>query len=485
MLWIHGGAFILGDTLGYDGSVLATEGNVVVVTAAYRLGVFGFLSSSSDNLKGNYGMLDQIAAMKWVNKNIARFGGDPNKVTIFGGSAGGMCVALLILSPLASGLYQNVIMQSGTAAAISSAKERNEADLPARSFAKAAGCKMTSLKACVKTKSSQEVLDAQSQVFSNPILLPFGPVVDGYFLPDSPVKLLQAGKFNKSNIIVGVAREDGSIFITGVKGVLKGVNVSNGMPRPLFKEEIRKRTWLRYQDSQVLQLLVYEYTDWSNATDLYVLRQQFIEINSDATFKAPAIKSAKAFVKEGSPTYFYQLEMAPRVYPAIPFPTPPWLGVYHRADVFYTFGVPLVMAENLQTVAEVRLSKDIMTFWSNFAKTGNPNTPTPVTVTWPQYTANHEEYLGLSANLTVRFKMRPGKMALWNELLPLIEETIRPTASSHIPTTSAKAEDGKDTIVMILAILTGVLAAAVVILLVVLILKRKRRRRDFEQPLNM
>lgn len=154
------------------------------------------------------------------------------------------------------------------------------------------------------------------------------------------------------------------------KGVLKGVNVSNGMPRPLFKEEIRKRTWLRYQDSQALQLLVYEYTDWSNATDLFVLRQQFIDINSDATFKAPAIKSAKAFIKEGSPTYFYQLEMAPRVYPAIPFPTPPWLGVYHRADVFYTFGVPLVMAENLQTVAEVRLSKDIMTLWSNFAKTG-------------------------------------------------------------------------------------------------------------------
>ena len=72
MLWIHGGAFILGDTLGYDGSVLATEGNVIVVTAAYRLGVFGFLSSSSDNLKGNYGMLDQIEAMKWVNKNIER-----------------------------------------------------------------------------------------------------------------------------------------------------------------------------------------------------------------------------------------------------------------------------------------------------------------------------------------------------------------------------------------------------------------------------
>ena len=74
MLWFHGGAFILGDTLGYDGSVLATEGNVIVVTAAYRLGVFGFLSSNSDDLRGNYGMMDQIEAMKWVNKNIARYG---------------------------------------------------------------------------------------------------------------------------------------------------------------------------------------------------------------------------------------------------------------------------------------------------------------------------------------------------------------------------------------------------------------------------
>lgn len=151
---------------------------------------------------------------------------------------------------------------------------------------------------------------------------------------------------------------------------MKGVNVSNGMPSALFKEEISKRTWLRNQNSQVLELLVYEYTDWSNATDPYLLRQQFIDINSDATFKAPAIKSAKLFVKKQSSTYFYQLEMAPRVFPAIPFPTPAWLGVYHRADVFYTFGDPLVMAENLKTAAEIRLSKDIMTLWSNFAKTG-------------------------------------------------------------------------------------------------------------------
>ncbi|KAJ7333673.1 hypothetical protein OS493_017217 [Desmophyllum pertusum] len=259
---------------------------------------------------------------------------------------------------------------------------------------------------------------------------------------------------------------------------MKGVNVSNGMPRALFKEEINKRTWLRNQNSPVLELLVYQYTDWSNATDPLVLRQQFIDINSDATFKAPAIQSAKLFVKKQTPTYFFQLETAPRTFPAIPFPLPVWFGVYHRADVLYTFGDPLVMAENLTSAADIKLSKDIMTLWTNFAKTGNPNKPTPLAVTWPQYTTDKEEYLGLSPTLTLRSKMRPEKMALWNELLPSIQETMEPT----IPTISDKAEDKKHKLVMVLAILTGVFGALAVILLVLLIAtccKRKRRERTY------
>ena len=151
---------------------------------------------------------------------------------------------------------------------------------------------------------------------------------------------------------------------------MKGVNVSNGMPRTLFKEEITKRTWLRNQNSHVIELLIYQYTDWSNATDPYLLRQQFLDMNSDATFKAPAIQSAKAFVKKQSPTYFYQLETVPKAFPAIPFPLPVWFGVYHRAEVLFTFGDPLVMNENLTSPEQIKLSKDIMTLWTNFAKTG-------------------------------------------------------------------------------------------------------------------
>ncbi|KAJ7333677.1 hypothetical protein OS493_017221 [Desmophyllum pertusum] len=253
---------------------------------------------------------------------------------------------------------------------------------------------------------------------------------------------------------------------------LPGLDLSKGMPRDLFKETINNRTWVRNQNSHLQELLIYEYTDWSNASDPIVLRQRFIDINTDATFKAPAILSAKAFVKKQFPTYFYQLETAPATIPGY---QKPHGQEYITALIFFTH-------LNLTTAGEIKLSKDIMTLWTNFAKTGNPNKPTPLEKNWPQYTADHEEYLGLSPNLTVRSKMRPDKMALWNELLPSIQETMKPTRASHMPTTTGKTDDKKDKLVMVLAILTGVFGALAVILLVLLITtccKRKRRERDY------
>ncbi|KAL9961303.1 hypothetical protein ACROYT_G030216 [Oculina patagonica] len=468
MLWIHGGGFLTGDTIIYNGRVLATEGNVIVVVAAYRLGVFGFLSANSDDLSGNYGMMDQIEAMKWVNKNIARFGGDPNKVTIFGESAGGFSVALLHLSPLASGLYQNVIIQSGTAVALAALLEKDEADLRARSFAEAIGCDITSLKMCAKKKSFQDLLAAQLKVFQRSNYLPFTPVVDGHFMPDTPTKLLQAGKFNKSNIIIGVTRDDGTVFATGSPGLLPVLDLSKGISRALFKEVINNRTWIRNQNSQILELLVYEYTDWSNASDPILLRQQFIDMNTDANFKAPAIKSAKAFDKGQSPTYFYQLETAPKRFPGVPGPIPEWLGIFHGADIVYVFGLFLLVPEHLTTPNDIKVTKDIITLWTNFAKTGNPNTPTPLGTTWPRYTADRGEYLGLSPNLTVKSKMRPDKMALWNEFLPSIKDRVKsttpqPTKTCHVITVSNKAGDKKDKLVMVLVILTGLFGAIALI----------------------
>ena len=107
--------------------------------------------------------------------------------------------------------------------------------------------------------------------------------------------------------------------------------------------------------------MIYNYTDWSNATDPHVLRQQFIDLHTDVNFRAPAILSANAFVKKESPTYLYQLEIAPKRPSAAFVPVPSWMGIYHGADLIYTFGFPLIMHENFTTAAEITLSKDMMT----------------------------------------------------------------------------------------------------------------------------
>lgn len=140
------------------------------------------------------------------------------------------------------------------------------------------------------------------------------------------------------------------------------------MPREKFKEQIKMRTWARDQNPEMPELLIYQYTDWSNANDPYLIRQQFLDINTDAAFKAPAIQSADLFIKNGAPTYIYQLEAAPRFF--FSFPIPAWSGIYHGADLSYTFGLPFLMHKNYTTDDDIKLTKDVMTLWSNFAKTG-------------------------------------------------------------------------------------------------------------------
>ncbi|NXQ78651.1 SASB hydrolase, partial [Quiscalus mexicanus] len=114
LVWIHGGGLVFGAASSYDGSVLAAFDNVVVVAIQYRLGIAGYFSTGDEHARGNWGYLDQVAALRWIQENIMHFGGDPGSVTIFGESAGGISVSALVLSPLAKGLFHKAISESGT-----------------------------------------------------------------------------------------------------------------------------------------------------------------------------------------------------------------------------------------------------------------------------------------------------------------------------------------------------------------------------------
>ncbi|CAO2610062.1 Acylcarnitine hydrolase [Lemmus lemmus] len=218
MVWIHGGALVIGMASMNDGSTLAAIEDVVVVTIQYRLGVLGFFSTGDEHARGNWGYLDQVAALRWVQKNIAHFGGNPDVVTIFGVSAGGTSVSSLVVSPMSKGLFHRAIMQSGVSLLpdlISDTHERVYTTV-----AKLSGCETMDSEAlvhCLRGKSEAEILVinkvselcALEYLFNAPQVFKIIPaVVDGVFLPKHPQELLASVDFRPVPSIIGVNNDE-------------------------------------------------------------------------------------------------------------------------------------------------------------------------------------------------------------------------------------------------------------------------------------
>ncbi|XP_068753901.1 pyrethroid hydrolase Ces2e-like [Montipora capricornis] len=199
MVWIHGGAFSWGTSTFYPSDILAAFNDVIVVTIIYRLGVLGFFNVPGTDVKGNYGMLDQVLALKWIQANIENFVGDPNRVTIFGESAGAMSVSLHLISPMSKGLFNKAIMQSGassTPACCGKVTDTKQLKL----FSIAVSCsEQPSLTECVARVPSEDILSAQNDLsfikYSGRQDIAV-PIVDKEFLPDLPENLFRAAKFH-------------------------------------------------------------------------------------------------------------------------------------------------------------------------------------------------------------------------------------------------------------------------------------------------
>ncbi|KAK1788578.1 hypothetical protein P4O66_002655 [Electrophorus voltai] len=204
LVWIHGGGFSLGSASIFDGSVLSAYENVVVVLIQYRLGLLGFFSTGDEHAPGNYGLLDQVAALQWVQENIHSFGGDSGSVTIFGESAGGISVSLLLLSPLSAGLFHRAIAESGCALMQGIVKD----PLPvAQQAANMSGCDTSSTKMiaeCARNWSTEHVLKFSTEL----MMLQFAVTEDKNFLPKPVEELLHNQEFSKVPLITGVNNDE-------------------------------------------------------------------------------------------------------------------------------------------------------------------------------------------------------------------------------------------------------------------------------------
>jgi para-nitrobenzyl esterase len=352
LVWIYGGGFNGGSTSEptYSGEKLAKKG-VVLVSIAYRVGKLGFLAHpelSAENPKhvsGNYGLLDMIAGLQWIQRNIRLFGGDANKVTIFGESAGGIAVSMLCASPLAKGLFHGAISQSGgsfgpprpTTFPGENMKRLNVAEREGEAFAKSVGAASLAELRMVPADSLAKGGFGKGMAW---------PIIDGWVIPDDQYKLYEAGKFNDTPILVGYNSDEGASF-TRTKDPNEYIN------------DVRER-YGKFADDLIKAYPVDANTVPKTARDLA----------RDAAFGWQTWSWARLQAKMGkSSAYLYYFDQ----HPDYPADSPQaGYGSPHGQDVAYVFK-HLNTSDSKTTKTDLDISEAMAAYWTNFAKTGNPN----------------------------------------------------------------------------------------------------------------
>jgi para-nitrobenzyl esterase len=345
MVWIHPGGYQTGSgsTPGYDGEALAKKG-VVLVTINYRLGVFGFFShpeltkESEHHASGNYALMDQAAALGWVQKNIAAFGGDPQRVTVFGDSAGSSSIANLMGSPRAKGLFQRAVGESGAWMGLSLTPARTLAEAEQAGVKIAEGLQAPTLDQ-LRAKPAEDLLKAGRAG---------GPVVDGWFLPEDVGAVFAGHKQNDVPLLVGSNQDEGTFFL-----------------QPTTAEKFMERSRMRYGDQADAFLKLYPAgtDEEANASQLAAFRDELAFVMRVWARAQTKTGQSKAFL------YYFTHQ-----------PPPPvgatsrggfGSGATHGSEAQYIFGN--LLAPRAWTDLDHQVSEMLSSYWVNFATNGDPN----------------------------------------------------------------------------------------------------------------
>ncbi|XP_059081378.1 neuroligin-4, Y-linked-like [Tigriopus californicus] len=437
MIYVHGESFSWGSGNLWDARVLASYGNVLVITFNYRIGVLGFLNTNGSPLSrgqvANYGIMDQMAVLQWVQENVARFGGDPKQVTLFGHGTGAACIEYLAHSPTTvPGLFHRVILMSGSLFA-SWSRVRDPLNYAVQ-LGKKFNCSIPidltndheEIVTCLRGIPMEQLIHAKLRVPS--FHLEFGPSFDGVTIKDNFADIKGKRSFGTRTYeaLVGVVNHD---FFDD----LSEDDVQNGIT--IEQRNRMLQTFVRNQYSahlqEILLTLQNEYTDWAETVQSpHMNKDQILSAFSDGLYGAPGIFSAGTFFRKSKNTFFYHFTHHTK---SGPYATS-GDGATHGSELPYIFGIPLKNVwphiSHTFTKSEVMLSRATMTFWTNFARSGDPNMPAKFldfksryrTLVWDSYD-EQRKYLELGVRPRVGHHYRGHKMSIWLNLIPQLHKT--------------------------------------------------------------
>jgi para-nitrobenzyl esterase len=368
MVWLHPGAFQVGDGAAQVPTDILDRG-VVVVTLNYRLGVLGWLAhpgltaESPDATSGNYGLQDQQAALRWVQRNIDRFGGNPNNVTIFGESAGGVSVHAHMISPQSAGLFHRGIIQSGAYAMTFPTLAAAEAQGTA--FATQVGCAPADV-ACLRALPAATILQNQ-----NPLPSAFVPRKDGELLPLSPTEAFASGAFHHVPVIEGSTHDEFSLFVATTF-------FFRNPPLPAGLTYEQRIAILLGVPAAVAPIIAAQYPLASYASQFEALSA----IGTDSAFACNSLL-AMSLLAPQVPTWGYEFDDPNAPMGALPQVPGFSYGAYHGSELQYLFDTRRTQPAPDLDPAQQQLADAMQSYWTEFATTGNPNSSDAPA--WPQH----------------------------------------------------------------------------------------------------
>jgi para-nitrobenzyl esterase len=417
MVWLHGGAFIFGSggDKYYDGRLLAETYGVVIVTVNYRLGPLGFLAhpalAAEDPAypsSGNYGLDDQLAALRWVQRNIAAFGGDAANVTLFGESAGGFSTCVHYVSPRSAGLFARAIAQSGLCASSVLEPTRADAEAAGVVIAQQLGCPGTgpSAAACLRGKSADALLDATAlppaaeqppggpfYIGGNSSLLSTLPNVDGFVHRASLRQAFAAGGFEPRPLIVGTNRDEGTLF-----------HSSFFATEVASEAEYRAALMRRFGAANVDAIVTrYPLAAYSNPN------RALADVTGDAFFVCPARQTARGAASAGALVYLYSFQRAPEQ------AFLPDLGVFHSAELPFVFGTDPAFPLARVGASGQPTASAMQALWTTFAATGDPNGD--FGSGWPPFSRAGDRHLIIDAPVAAASGHKAATCDFWDALV--------------------------------------------------------------------